>query len=210
MEKTVILVRHGETEWNDEDRVQGWASVSLNETGERQAKQVGRYLTTNHPEIRAIHSLDLMRAVETTARIRQFEPFEEVPVSFSDRWRERDFGVFQGFDSRTLFSRFPEYAISELGMVAAGCKPEQGESYFEFDSRVVDSWVTFLENLDTRKTLLVTHSGVIRQIIAHVLGYDVVRAIEEIEVGNCCITTISTSGGGEREVLSENVDNFLN
>jgi len=208
MTRQIVLVRHGETRWNEEGRVQGWGPVSLNDTGRRQAEKLGEYLAATHPDIGTIFSSDLERAVETTGVIREMEVFADVPVSYTDRLRERNFGVLQGLESRRLFSQFPEYAILDQGMVAAKNEPELGESYVDFDRRVVDYWTEFVDDLATETALIVTHGGVIRQIIAHIVGYDVIEALEEISLGNCCISLARPSPDGGT-VESENVDHFL-
>lgn len=208
MTPKILLVRHGETRWNEQGRVQGWAPVSLNDTGARQSKQLGSYLAAEHPDVEAIYSSDLERAVETTAEISEAGPFDDLPVSFDHELRERNFGVLQGLDSATLFSQYPEYAILDHGMEAARNEPELGESYVDFNRRIIEYWTDLAAKLAVQKALLVSHTGVIRQIIAHINGYDVVRALEEVELRNCCVTVVCLDAdGGDLEC--ENVTHFL-
>lgn len=208
MARQIVLVRHGETRWNERGRVQGWAPISLNEAGRRQARELGEYLAAAHPDVETIISSDLERTTETTAIIRETGGFNDVPVSYTDRLRERNFGVLQGLDSRLLFSQYPEYAILDRGMAAARNEPELGESYVDFERRVVDYWTDLVDDLAAETALVVSHSGVIRQIIAYIDGYDVVQALEEIDLGNCCVSVARPSPSGST-VESENIDHFL-
>ena len=61
----IVVLRHGETAWNDEGRMQGWAPVPLNETGREQATAAGRHLADEY-EFDAVYASDLERTRETT------------------------------------------------------------------------------------------------------------------------------------------------
>lgn len=202
-DKQILLVRHGETGWNNEGRVQGWAPSSLNERGARQARAVGRYLRDSHPNIATVQSSDLQRAVETTELICDRASFTDVSVTYDENWRERNFGVYQGFDNQTLFSRFPEYALSDNGMEAAKKRPELGETYLEFDQRVISKWLDFVEKMSVDKALIIAHSGTIRQIIAYYLNYDPIRAVEKIELPHCHVTLICPDKENNDAVLND-------
>src|SRR5688572_32975809 len=92
MEATrIIAVRHGETSWNVDARIQGQLDIGLNDTGRWQAKRVGEALATE--EISAVYTSDLGRAQETAQSIAEVTG---VPVVPEEGLRERSFGMFEG------------------------------------------------------------------------------------------------------------------
>jgi probable phosphoglycerate mutase len=87
----IIAIRHGETAWNVDTRIQGQLDIGLNETGRRQAHRVARALTGE--PISAIYSSDLLRARDTA---RSIADATGQPLELHEGLRERGFGVFQG------------------------------------------------------------------------------------------------------------------
>lgn len=200
--KRVLLVRHGQTKWNDEGRIQGWSHIGLNEVGRAQAREVAQYLATEHASIDAIHSSDLPRALETAGEIASMDPFEDVPMLTDAVWRERDFGVYQGFNAQEFFEKYPEFAVLSGGNEAANNRPERGESYAEFDRRVCDAWHDFLRTAPEQNPCLVTHTGVIRQILASIQQVDYVTAIMDIPLTNCSVTEVLYDEEEDKQTIS--------
>src|SRR5262245_48743134 len=92
MEATrIIAVRHGETAWNVDSRIQGQLDIQLNDTGRWQARRVGMALSGE--PLTAIYSSDLGRAHETAAAIGEVSG---IPVVAHPGLRERRFGMFEG------------------------------------------------------------------------------------------------------------------
>ncbi|WP_165875223.1 histidine phosphatase family protein [Natrarchaeobius chitinivorans] len=206
--KRIYLVRHGQTKWNDEGRIQGWAYIDLDDVGRRQARLVADYLAQSHPGIDRIASSDLPRAVQTAETIASKQPFEDLSIELDDVWRERDFGVFQGFDSSTFFTDYPEYAILENGQAAAERSPEDGESYAAFDERVRSAWDEYVRSVSEAESCIVTHSGVIRQICAYVNDLDYQTAIADVSLENCSVTEIRVEDG-DHSIENSNRRHFL-
>lgn len=188
--KRFLLVRHGETSWNRENRIQGWAQVSLNEAGRRQGRALATHLAEAAPDVGLIVSSDLPRAVETV-EILQEATYPDVPVTVDAGWRERDFGVFQGHHSKRFFEQYPEYAVHRQGRAAAARTPEKGESYLTFRDRVLDQWQTLTEEVTAEEVLLVVHGGVIRVVVAAIDEYDVTEAVETVRPDNGSITEVT-------------------
>ncbi len=88
---TLVLVRHGETAWNVEGRIQGHLDVPLNETGLAQAAAVGKRFRSERFD--AIYSSDLIRAFRTASPV---VANPEVDIIRDPRLRERHLGVLQG------------------------------------------------------------------------------------------------------------------
>src|SRR5258708_2650508 len=99
----LCLVRHGETAWNAEARVQGQLDVPLGETGLAQARAVASALRSE--SFSAIYSSDLMRARQTAAPAAKRLGLE---VFLDPRLRERHYGVFQGMTYAEAKERVPE------------------------------------------------------------------------------------------------------
>jgi len=98
----LILIRHGETAWNRERRMQGQTNTPLSPTGRAQAEAVGLRLA-RHP-FAALYSSDLQRAWDTAAAIAQASGRE---VRSEPRLRERTFGVFEGLTYDEMAHRYP-------------------------------------------------------------------------------------------------------
>ncbi|MFC7211999.1 histidine phosphatase family protein [Natronoarchaeum sp. GCM10025321] len=188
---TVVLVRHGETEWNDEQRVQGWAPVGLNERGRVQGAALGQHLADRYDVDRIVAS-DLRRTVETLREIRRAVDVDDVTTSRA--WRERDFGVLQGLGYEALFHGYPEYSVVEAGYAGAEARPEGGESWIDFRERVLDAWDALQAEVDDETVVVVTHGGPIHVVLGELRGLDIIESIADIDVGNCAVTEIEIDG----------------
>ena len=99
----LILVRHGETLWNRERRMQGQTDTPLSAIGRAQAQAVGQRLA-RHPFV-ALYSSDLTRAWDTAAAIARASGRE---VRREPALRERTFGVFEGLTYEEMAQRYPD------------------------------------------------------------------------------------------------------
>ncbi|RJX43683.1 histidine phosphatase family protein [Halonotius aquaticus] len=206
---TLVAVRHGETMWNREQRVQGWAPVALTETGRRQADALAATVTDQYAVDRLISS-DLRRTLETARPLGRAVDCEPTP---DRRWRERDFGVLQGLSYGELFLGYPEFALTEVGYTAAEARPEGGESLIEQRDRIIDALTTLVDDMDSDETVVVvTHGGPLYLLLGWIKNLDIVATIMEQEQGNCAINEIEvdTESGRlavQRENDTRHVDN---
>ena len=203
----VLVVRHGETDWNLHGRMQGWAPVPLNGTGREQADAVGRYLAREYDVDRVVSS-DLHRTRETTERV---TAHVDAPVAYDRAWRERHIGVYQGLEYEDVVERFPEFAIGETGFEAADRVPESGESLLDVRERVVEAWGVLLDgdgdgdgDGEWGTTLLVTHGGPIHLLLGHLKGMDARTSLREHSQSNCAVNELRVDDDGV-EVVRENV-----
>jgi probable phosphoglycerate mutase len=151
----LLLIRHGETEWNSEGRIQGFRDIGLSERGHRQAQVLARHLAGH--AIDAIYSSDLRRAIQTA------EPLARqlgARVQIDPRLKERGFGLFEGHTYAEAEANWPhEYAIwqrRDPGHAVPG-----GESYRDARVRVLAS-LDELTRLHAGQTVaIVTHGGVL-------------------------------------------------
>jgi len=189
----ILLLRHGETDWNRVDRIQGWGDIPLNERGREQACAASQFLARQYPHVDRVVSSDLPRAAETAEAVVATQAFADLDVEYDSRWRQRHYNVYEGQRADRFFEENPEFAVIDGLEGAKRNVPEEGESYAEFRDRVLDSWVE-LQSTDGT-VLLVTHSGAIRTVIAAVEGTGIERALLEYDVDNGSITEMVVDDG---------------
>ncbi|MFC7070074.1 histidine phosphatase family protein [Halobaculum lipolyticum] len=204
---TILLCRHGETPWNRDRRVQGWAPTELTERGREQAAALGEFLADEYAVDRVVAS-DLERAAETARAVARATGVE---ASFDARWRERDFGRMQGLAYDELFGVYPEYTLSEIGYAAAETVPESGESLLDMWARVTAAFDDLCESVGVDETVaVVAHGGPLYAVTGTVKGLDIVAAVLDQEQGNCAVNEVRvTDGNPGVELVRENVTAFL-
>jgi probable phosphoglycerate mutase len=200
---TLVVVRHGETLWNRENRVQGWAPVALTETGRRQADSLAAAVADQYAVDRLVSS-DLRRTLETARPVGRAVDCEPTP---DRRWRERDFGVLQGLSYGELFLGYPEFTLTEVGYTAAEARPEGGESLIEQRNRILDALTTLIDDMDSEETVVVvTHGGPLYLLLGWIKDVDIVATIMEQEQGNCAINEIEVDTEGEGLTINREND----
>jgi broad specificity phosphatase PhoE len=156
MAATLLLARHGETDWNAERRWQGHAETDLNDTGRAQARELARALDGDRLD--AVYSSDLLRA-RATAEI--VAGLAGLPVRLDARLREVDVGEWSGLTWREVEERYPEGAARRL---AGETGWERGEDFDEMAQRVVRALRDIAARHDGGRVLVVTHGGPIAAV----------------------------------------------
>jgi broad specificity phosphatase PhoE len=159
---TILLARHGETDWNREGRFQGHADPPLNETGRAQAAELAAEL--EGVELAAVYSSPLRRAVETAEVVAAEHGLEPVAV---DALREVDVGSWQGLTRVEIEARFPEQFARWLDYDQGW---EDGESYEGMGRRAVAVLLELAAAHEGERILAVTHGGPIRAAFAFADG----------------------------------------
>ena len=167
----VILIRHGQTEWNDGARFQGHLDSRLTQLGIRQAEALGQRLAQE--KITAIYSSDLGRAIHTAEIIARSTNHK---VTTDPRLRERCLGVFQGLqrdeaqqqypvEFKKYFSRDPEYAVPG------------GESVRAHFSTCFACLDELAARHPGQTIAIVTHGGALQALFRHIVGipFDAIR-----------------------------------
>jgi broad specificity phosphatase PhoE len=162
---TLLLVRHGETDWNREKRWQGLADLSLNEPGREEARMLAEQLEPL--PISAIYSSDLRRARETALIVAERKGLAVTPMR---ELREIDVGSWTGLFYDEVKERFPDGY--EQMRTRTGRGWEGGETYVEMARRVLETLRRIAREHPRETVLVVTHSGPIRAARAHALGLD--------------------------------------
>jgi broad specificity phosphatase PhoE len=159
----LMLVRHGETEWNVQRRYQGQSDVPLSELGRRQAELVAERLAGQAFD--AVYASDLKRAWETAAFIAEKRNLKVLPEL---RLRELKFGILEGLTFEEAEEQYPD-------MVAAWLEdfnntPQGAETIDLFNARVVSLLDELKSKHDNEVVLLVGHGGSLSEILRVVLG----------------------------------------
>lgn len=167
----LILVRHGETDWNLEGRYQGQADVPLNERGREQAKLLAERLRDER--IEAIYASDLSRAYKTAKIIAEAVGQE---VKALESLREVDTGVWTGLTFEEVESRHPEH-LKEWRADPLGVKRLEGESYLELFERTKAAIEEIVETHPDQTVLIIGHGGNMKCIVLDALGVGADRGI---------------------------------
>lgn len=188
MTTTIVLVRHGETDWNREHRFQGHADPPLNEAGRAQARTLAEELS-QEPYAR-VFSSPLRRALETAEILAAGRGLE---VETHAGLMEVDVGSWAGLTVSEVEARFPDgyrsWTESRSGW-------PDGETYDELGRRVVSA-VLDLAARNGQATLLgVTHGGPIRAVTAYTRGLPFAAGRAEIDhVVNCGVVRFAVHDG---------------
>jgi|SRR5581483_11612906 len=164
---TIMVARHGETDWNREGRWQGWADPPLNDTGREQARALAAQL--RDVPFDAVFSSDLRRAFETAEIVAKPHG---VPVVADRDLREIDIGSWSGLTHDEIREQFPD-----------GVRPD-GETREQLARRVHDAVVRIARENLGRRILIVSHGGTFRSI------HDVISEEPYHPVENCAVLEV--------------------
>jgi broad specificity phosphatase PhoE len=175
----IYFVRHGETDWNRDRRVQGQSDTPLNDAGREQARALAGVLTP--VAFDAAYSSDLIRATET-AEIVLHDRGMIIQTTY--RLRERNFGSWEG---RLVPELEAEGLLSGRGWPYVDA-PHGGESIADLETRVVDVVRAIASEHPNETILVVAHGGVIRSALSAWIG------IEAPIIANCGVYVIGVDG----------------
>jgi broad specificity phosphatase PhoE len=183
---TLLLVRHGETDWNRDGRWQGHSDTHLNEAGRQQAARLAAELDG----IDVVYSSDLARARETAEIVaRRFG----LDVAVDERLRERSFGAWEGKTGPEIEAEFGDAHARWLAGEGPGT---DAEPFTDFAARVRSFLEDALARHPEETVLVVAHGGSIRVIHALANGLDYVRDHRSIpSVANCAVARYAARDG---------------
>jgi broad specificity phosphatase PhoE len=168
----LLLVRHGETDWNAELRVQGHADPSLNERGREQARALAASLADE--TIDAVYSSDLARARETAEIVAEALG---LGVHLDAGLREFDTGNWTGLTRDEIRARFPDQ------------ERHDGETRGQLVARVGSALGRICQRHPGQRVLVVTHGGALRWTLHHAGG----ELVERVE--NCAVYRLALPDG---------------
>ncbi|MGW4243232.1 histidine phosphatase family protein [Nocardia sp. NPDC004722] len=163
--RRLILLRHGQTEWNASDRMQGQIDTELSDVGRRQAKDCAPDMACS--DLIAIVSSDLKRAHDTALAVAECAG---MPVALDPRLRETNLGQWEGMDHREVDAQFP--GARKGWRLDPTFAPPGGESKLEVGARalpVVRELYAAREDWPGHTIVLVAHGGLIAALTAALL-----------------------------------------
>ena len=194
--KRLFLARHGETDWNLEERIQGSTCKPLNSTGLAQAQALAELLSETPIEL--VVTSPLRRAASTAEIIRD-KAHAHVKLLEEERFAEMHFGDIEGHRLSEFGSTYRDtldaWARGELDVRWPG---EGGESCQDVADRAMDA-LQSLSQLPERHLLVVAHSRVNKSLIAALRG-DLSRC-SDVQQGNTCLNVLDIAEDGKAEVV---------
>ncbi len=188
----IYLIRHGQTAWNKSKKFQGLEDIPLDQEGQKQAHLLSTYF--EHLPLKRIYTSDLQRAYDTALAIKKTT---RTPLFKDERLRELDVGIYTGKtwdDVKSNHARF-------LSLLEGNHRDEPipgGESFNQFKDRSIAVFKEIQSQASPDDDIvIVTHGGVIRMIVLHLLG-QTLDAYDTTPVDNASITTIRINPHSEK------------
>lgn len=185
----IVAIRHGETAWNVDTRIQGQLDVPLNDTGRWQARRVGRAIADEG--VSALYSSDLQRARHTAEAVAAQSGLDLVP---EPGLRERGFGIFEGHTWAEIERRWPQESERWRRRDPA-FGPEGGETLQDFYARCVACATRLAQAHPGEAIALVAHGGVLDCLYRAAARVDL-RAPRTWQLGNASINRLLYSPQG--------------
>ncbi len=182
--KRILLVRHGQTDWNLAGRWQGHIDIPLNTTGLEQARALAEHL--HEQPISAVYASDLKRAQETGAVIAEAHG---LALKTDARWRELHLGVFQGLTTSEINAKYPAES-RRMREDYMGYVIPTGEARRAMQARAFAAYEQLLADEQGDEIVVVSHGGTIRVVLLKLFGDDVLHR----SIQNTSISTIETDG----------------
>lgn len=184
----LIVIRHGETDWNRQHRFQGQIDVPLNATGLAQADRLGQRLADEAFDVLVVS--DLQRARSTAQPL--WLPRGLAPV-IDPLWREQSFGVLEGLDVPTIRSQHPALWNQWVRHEADYALPNGGESNVAFHARVMRALHGLAAAHAGRRVVVVTHGGVLDMLWRQARGLPL-HGPRECDIPNTGINRLRWTG----------------
>ncbi|MBM2621688.1 histidine phosphatase family protein [Actinoplanes sp. LDG1-06] len=197
----LIVWRHGNTDWNASNRVQGQTDVALNQLGRQQAVDAAELLVKLKPDV--IVSSDLKRAADTAAAL---GALTGISIGYDKRLRERYFGSWQGLTMPEVAQLHPDqHARWTAGQEVGG----DVETLEELGKRVADALLDAAAQAPAGGTVVVsTHGAAARQGIGHLLGWPLEQLRTLRALQNCHWVELTHDSKRGWQVAAYNVGPF--
>lgn len=175
----IYYVRHGQTDWNLERRMQGGDTERpLNKTGIEQANETKKKLKDINYDI--IICSPMLRAEQTAQIINENR---QVSTIVDERIRERKLGEFEG-------EKITEEIENKIWDYNVNYNIQNGENLYDFEKRILDFLKDIKQKYSDKKVLIVAHGGIGKIIKAHLYGLPESKNLSEIKMANCEIIEI--------------------
>ena len=196
----ITFVRHAESESNVTGRWQGQGDSRLSDSGEQQARALGKRLAGEHFDL--VLCSDLSRCCETGAAL-------GFPLETAVAWREIDVGRWEGLTRAEVAEKFPE-EVARLSDGALDVPVGGGESWLDLYRRVDAAMDELRARLEPgKRALVVTHGGVIHSLVAGLLHLRDSRPRPIGRIGNTALTTLRFGDDGATTLVRYNDSGHL-
>jgi broad specificity phosphatase PhoE len=209
MEKTMsslrlLLVRHGETIWNQENRWQGQADVPLSESGLVQAQRLAQRLLSEGRQVHALYSSDLIRAFRTAEILGA--ALGTPPLS-EEGWREMNSGCWSGLPTAEVVARHADEW--ERVRASEDLPRGGGETFAQFQSRLVQATERLLTRHISQQIMIVSHGGAVRAFLLHCRGLTMNQFRQIEKIGNTGLSEVTLFVDGRAEIHCVNDTSHL-
>ena len=165
---TLVLVRHGQSQWNLENRFTGWIDVPLTQTGRVEAQKAGELIRNLRIHFDVAYTSVLIRATETLDIILSLLRQKEIPITKDQALNERHYGELQGLDKAETAKKFGGAQV-KLWRRSYDVAPPGGESLKDTAARTIPFFESrILPDVKSGKNVLVSaHGNSLRSIVMH-------------------------------------------
>ena len=198
-----LLVRHGTTDWLEQELLHGISDIPLSKYGKNQAKLTAKTFTGI--KVEHLYSSPLSRAMQTAEEISKVTSLEIEPI---DGLKEMDFGWLEGKRDHWSTVRGKPilvifYILSRLisGLLT-------GERFWKFNHRVINAWKKIVTENPSGTVSVVAHSGVLRNILTHEFGGCPIYN-RRFPIATCSISEIKCDNNGNMRLIEVNRNSHL-
>ena len=205
----LLLVRHGETDWNRQKRFQGQIDVPLNDMGQMQSQQAANFLQAI--PIRYAVTSPMLRPKETAEIILQHHP--EVELELSDNLQEISHGLWEGKLEAEIEQEFPG-ELHRWQTAPETVQMPEGENLQQVWDRAIAAWDEIVQTAQNRPepgiTMVVAHDAINKAILCYVMGFGP-EQFWSFKQGNGAVSVIDYPQSGDRQpiMMAMNITNHL-
>lgn len=200
----LVLLRHGQSVWNLENRFTGWVDVDLTEKGVNEAQAAGKKLADTRLD--RVFTSVLQRAMRTADLALTVAGKTDLPVSRSEALNERHYGDLQGLNKDDMRKKYGEEQV-HIWRRSYDVQPPGGESLADTCARVTPYWQTEILPCLRRgeNVIVVAHGNSLRALIKEIEKLDGAQILQvEIATGTPIVYTFNTDA---TEIVSKNILN---
>jgi broad specificity phosphatase PhoE len=181
----LYLIRHAESTWNAEGRVQGQSDPPLSERGRAQAARLADRFRDSG--VTALYSSPLQRARRTAERMAEAAGLS---LQIDDRLKEHNVGLFTGLVWQDIVQQYPDFARAWL---ERALDMPGGEKHEAFRARAAGVMQDIVARHPDGKVVVVTHGGILGEYLAHLLGLDPERR-HPFHFDNASVSVLDAGG----------------
>lgn len=199
----IYITRHGETQWNTENRIQGWSNSSLTEKGIENAKRLGESLSNIKLDL--VYCSPLGRTIETAKYIIGDKDTE---IVIDEHFKEMNLGAMEGMTRPEAKETYPK-EYTDLWDNPHIYESIGGENFFELIERVKQGLNSIIrKNSELKNILLVAHTIVIKAIFVIVKGIDLEKFWSPPFINDTSLTIIDVDNGEMKVTLEADVSHL--